>query len=265
MVDGSARILWSSVERDEAGTIAQSLMRYKTNFAELTYEAHFSTPLFILAANPTAVLEALHNRLSPKYSIPSRDLTVDSARSVGELRAKVNLFAGRGTLEVSADSLVARFTDPRGANDIEVIKDCIQLAHDGLSALKTSGRLAAREETVTIRMFNELVDSPADARVFLRNLFPQSELYPFGDVGAKLEVVPGFHMELLHANEKWEFTLGLQRAVRSDKELFTVGIVRFLDGGRFVTLDEKAKHSVALMQDALTRLSLEPQPADPNR
>ncbi len=237
-------------------------MRYKTSYLELTYEARFSKPLFALALSPAAVLEALYNRFSPKYSILSRDLTVDAGRSVGEVRAKVNLFAGKGSLEISADSFIARFDDPRGANDAEIVKDCIQLTHDALSAVKTSSRLAIREETVSVRMFNELIDSPANARVFLRNLFPQSELYPFSEVQGKTDVVPGYQMELLDDDEKWEFTLGVQRAIRSDKELFIVATVRFLDGGRFTTLDEKANHSVDLILGALARLKLEPQAAE---
>jgi len=232
-------------------------MRYKVNYADFSYEAHFGSPFFAVAMSPGVVLTAVHKQLSPKYVIPTRDLTVDSARAVGDIRAKISLFGGRGTLEVSTDVFAARFNEPRTTNDFDVIRDCIQLTHDALLSWNTTAyTVVFREEAINLRMFLEL---GSDAHEFLRNVVPRSEIYPSDEGDSKAEVIPGFHSELVRSDEKWDFSLGVQRAARSRSELFVVGNMRFYDGGRYATLNEKAEHYATIMKAEVARLKLEPE------
>lgn len=231
-------------------------MRYKINYAEFSYEAYFGSPFFVVAMSPGVVLTAVHKNLSPKYSIPTRDMAVDAARSVGDIRARISLFNGRGSLEFGTDVFAARFNEPRTDTDFEVIRDCIQLTYDALSSLSITPAVVFREEAINLRMFLELA---SDAHEFLRDIVPRSEVYPFDEGNNNTEVIPGFHSEIVRSEEKWDFSLGVQRAIRSRKELFLVGSMRFYEGGRYATMSEKAEHYTTVMKAAVARLKLEPE------
>jgi hypothetical protein len=137
-------------------------VNYKVNFADLVYEAHFRRPLFALAHSSVRVLEVLHERLSAKYPITPGDMSLETGRNMAELRARVNLFRGAGTLDITAESLTARFQNPRGKDDYQIIQDCVTLAHEAL--VKLGEDRPIREQSINIRIFGELVDGPTLVR-----------------------------------------------------------------------------------------------------
>lgn len=235
-------------------------MEYKVNLSDLVYEARFRGPLFALAASPVVVLEAIHSRISPKYPISSGDMVVDSGRAVGEIRARVSLFAGNGTLEVAADSFTARFSNPRGDEDLQVIQDCLVLTHDALSTLGGTNR-PLREESVTLRIFSELADG-SDASTFLKGLFQQSKLLEWRGFPPQANIVPGFVMDIFQDDEKWTFNFIVSQAARSKKEMFLATSIRFFEGNRFLSIKDKADHFGTLIRTALTHVDLQPQASE---
>src|SRR2546427_366220 len=151
-------------------------MLYKTNFFDVTYEARFRAPLFVLAGSPAVILEAVHGRLSPKYTVAPNDLIVDSGRSVGDVHSRINLFAGNGSLDIRADAFTAKFTNPWAPGDVDIVKDCIELTNEALAAVGGS-KFAIQEEILGGRMFIELLDSSANVTALLRGLFKGSNLF----------------------------------------------------------------------------------------
>lgn len=232
-------------------------MKIKVNFSDLVYEAHFKTPLFVLAGGPVKVLEALHASISPKYPIASGDMVVDAGKAVGEVRARVALFGGSGTLEVASDFFTARFNNPRTNEDFQVIQDCVILAHDGLSNVDSTTR-SLRDEGITLRLFAELADG-SDASVFLRSLFNDSKLLERRDF--EVDIIPGFVLDLFQDAERWSFNFSVSQAARSKKEMFVATNIRFFAGNTFSSIKEKGDHFAGLLKKALVHVNLEPLPA----
>jgi hypothetical protein len=236
--------------------MAEYHMRYKIKWLDLSYEARFTAPLFSLAAAPVEILKAVHARVSPKYRLNSSDLAVDSGRSMADVRAKVSLFGGNGVLEISADSLSARFNNPTAPKDLEVVKDCIQLALDALFDSTGTDNVAFSAEVVSLRMFAELLDNPSDARSFLRSLSKDTRVYK-ANQHLSAEVVPGLKYELEKSKDKWHFSFDVSRAIRAENELFISSSTSFLEGSAFQGLEAKARHIEALLDAAFAWLGLE--------
>ncbi len=231
-------------------------MRYKTNWVDVQYDAVFRVPLFALAGNPVSVLSAVHSKLSTKWSIPGSDLIVDGGRAVSDVRARVSLFAGNGTLEFGSEMFTAKFINPSVAGDTEIIKDCISLVHEALASL-SGGKNDFREEGITVRLFIEV--ESGDAPAFLRDLYGDSKLFVPVDLPGGAEVVPGFRIEFLQDDLKCVFQFEVTRAHRSRKELFVTTGARFYNGSSLVTLDQKSEHMRTLVRTAFARAGLEPQ------
>ncbi|HYU70483.1 MAG TPA: hypothetical protein VEL09_14255 [Burkholderiales bacterium] len=233
-------------------------MLYKTNFFDVTYEAKFRAPLFVLAGTPVVILEAVHGRLSPKYALAPSDLVVDSGRSVGDVHSRINLFAGNGSLDIRADVFTAKFTNPNAPGDLDTIEDCIQLTIEALATVGGS-KFAVQEEILGGRMFIELLDSSTNVTELLRGLFNRSDLFAAPAGKRHAEAIPGFHIEFVENEEKWTFNFDLTRAIRSSKELFFSTSTQFREGGAFSALKEKIEHAVNLTKEVLKRAGLEPQ------
>lgn len=236
-------------------------MRYKPNWFDLTYDASFRGPLFALAGNPVAVLAALHAKLSSKYSLSANDMVVDSGHKVGDVRARVTLFSGNGTVEIRADGFSAKFVNPVAPGDTDVVKDCVLLTHDALSEIR-NGKVSFQEEALSLRMFIELLDVPLDGPLFMRGLSGEAKFFGALDVPTGVEVVPGLQIEFLQDEQKWMFTFVMGRSHRSRKELFIVATTRFYDGTPFQTIDQKVEHVGALMKAAFARAEMEAQPVE---
>jgi hypothetical protein len=222
------------------------------------YEAAFRSPLFALPGNPVSVLSVLHERLAPKWNVSLSELSVESARTLGDVKARINLFSGNGTLEITPETFTAKFINPSAPGDAEIIKDCVRLALDGLATI-SDGKNSFREETITLRGFIELTSPEIDGLSFLRTMHGGSELYSPVDAPYKADVIPGFRVEFLQTDEKWAYSFELTRAHRSTKELFLLSTCRFYDGNAIDTIDQKAEHAGNLLRKGLERIGLRRQ------
>lgn len=235
-------------------------MQYKVNFSDFIYEARYRSPLFIVAGSPVRVLDAVNTAISPKYPIASSDMVVEPGRAVGEVRARINLFGGNGALEFGSDFFSARFNNPRGDEDFQVVQDCIVLSHEALSKLADAAR-SIREEGFTLRLFCELVDG-SDASTFLRGLFEGTRL--LGPThGFPANIVPGFVMDVFQDEERWAFNFSVSQAARSKKEIFLATSLRIFEGSKLSSIKEKADHFGNYVKMALQHINLDMQTDKP--
>ena len=235
-------------------------MRYATKWIELTYDGSFRNPLFDLVRNPVDVIEAIHKRLSTKYHVPLTDMSTCSGSKLSDFHARIVLFSGNGTIDVRADGFNAKFINARSEQDSEAVKDCLLMTSEALSELNAS-EVAYGRETVSLRMFAELLDEPFDGPIFLRSLFANSALFENESAQESHEIVPGFQVEFLNESQKWMCSFNVSRAHRSRKELFVLINANYDEGNPFPTMDQKASHLRTLLEIALVRAQL--QPTDP--
>ena len=233
-------------------------MKFRPSWVDLTYQAQFSRVLFELAAAPVKILAAIHKVMPVAYGITSADLSVVPGTAISDVHAKVRLFNGNASIDVTADSLSAQFNNPVGPDDGAIIQNCLRLALEALA--EAVGHFDIKEETVTLRMFAELIGQP-DAHSFLRQIAGQQHLYPVvGAAESGSQMVPNLQFELINDSDRWSSYWSIARAIRSPKEVFISTTTRFLLGSKFADINQKADHIRGLFTDFLGRIGLQPEP-----
>ncbi len=222
-------------------------MRYRPNWLDFTYEAQFASPVLAFATAPAVVLESMYNTLAPRFPLTTSDLSVQDDSIVSNVKSKIILFGGNGTIELTADSLGARFNNPIGKGDDKIIQDCIQLIYDAIAKVKTG--VKPKEEKIAVRMFAELLDEPADAMQFLRGLVPVAGM--FADISESTALAPNIGLVLRDDEEKWDSEFTLARSVRAKNEFFMTSTTRFFLGSKYSSLAEKATKLTSLLNEMM--------------
>lgn len=92
---------------------------------DLTYEAAFGAPTFDLPLRGSALLKSLYEAIHPRYPIPLTHMQIFGGNAMSDVRVRITLFNGNGSIDVTADKMFLNFSDVRGKDGIDICKDCI--------------------------------------------------------------------------------------------------------------------------------------------
>lgn len=229
-------------------------MKFKTNWVDVSYDIRFRKPSFIFITSQAALLKALYDGISPRFTIGPADMSVLPSPNVRESKTTVSLFNKNAALEITADSFHATFNNPLGENDIAIVKDTLALAIDAYSSVLTDAEPLTYG--ITVRAFLEL-KGPTDAWDYLDKTFGKgSPLQKFDVQGISNEISSG-RVDVISTEERWTFDFALMRAIRSRSELFLTSNMFFDDGSAIVGLGDQGKKFQTLFSAALMKSALE--------
>lgn len=232
-------------------------MKASLESMEMTYEATFSVPLFDLPGRSTELLKSLYRSIHPRFALQTTDMYAFGGNALSEACVRLNLFAGNGTIEVTADRLSMRFTGLRQEQDVNICNECIALAEQALrSALPEAvvGRVMIRQAP-SLR----LGDGTTDARNYLRRVVKPGVDVELNGLG-NATMCPGINVEVENEEEGWWAVL---YAYAGEKSSITVPCtIAYADFPEDRPGEERTDRLQRLLRGLLRGLDLEILPPD---
>jgi hypothetical protein len=208
---------------------------------DVVYEGRFGKPSLDFAMAPALVLKSLINAVSSRYPISSQDMTVTPGHRVSDVKLRTTLFNGRGTFEVDADRIGAHFQDAHLRTDRPVIRDCLQLALDGIAEVLKADHIV--DHTIRAMIYAELLEEPRDGRKFLGSLVRETSFKNMPGI----TYGPAIKFDLRNEQERWLYVCEITRSYRSEQEVFLNASLSCFDGSPFPNLDARIAHLEKLM------------------
>lgn len=179
-------------------------MKAGLDWMEMSYEAEFSVPLFDLPGRNTELLKSLHRFIHPRFPLRATDLHAFGGNALSDVRIRVTMFGGNGTIEVTAEKLSIRFNNLRSEQDVNICNECIAMAEQALrSALpEVVFAIVTVRPTLSLR----LGDGSIDTRYFLRRVVKPGidmELTGLGNAA----LYPCINLEVENEDEGWRAVL----------------------------------------------------------
>src|SRR4051812_1194229 len=103
-------------------------MDFRPGRLDVVYEGRFARPCVDFVLSPAAVVKSVFNTLTTRWSVATSDVSVASRVNevrLNEVRIKLTLFNGQGTLEMDVDKIGGHFTNALFTRDLVTIGDCL--------------------------------------------------------------------------------------------------------------------------------------------
>lgn len=233
-------------------------MQFSVYRLNVTYEVGFKEPAFEIARSPVPILTAFHQRLHPRFGLRLSDLQVLGGTAMSDVRIRIALFNGQGSLEVAADKFSCSFEGLRIWQDATLVKDCIALSEEALAealpelnakttAIKTSSWLICDGGEMAVK---EVLGRFGDSAICMAN----------AKLGAT-NISHSLRSQFQNESERWSVAFGLERSLVEGSDLFVMCDGTYSDGGLYAGLDERTEHLQGLYLGILEQFGLEPRPS----
>ena len=179
-------------------------MKGRLEWMDTTYEAEFSVPLFDLPGRNTEVLRSLHQLIHPRFSLRTTDLHAFSGNALSDIRVRVTMLGGNGTIEVTAEKLTISIGGMGSDKYLAIGSECFALAEQALKSALPKAEI--KVITVACRLSIRLGDGSIDARDFLRQVVKPGidmELTGLGNAA----LYPCVNLEVENEDEGWRAVL----------------------------------------------------------
>ncbi len=136
--------------------------------------------------------------------------------ALSDVRVRVTLFGGNGTIDVTADRLSFRFTGLRQHQDLDICNQCIALAEQALGSTMPDVEigLVSIRPMLTLR----LDDESTDARGYLKAVVKPAVRMDLSELGAAA-LHPCVNLEVQNNDERWRAVL---HAYPSEMDRFSI-------------------------------------------
>lgn len=195
-------------------TLAAKL-EFAVRAAEWSYDAILRRPIFRLARDGAQILEAFYDALSPQVPLAPNSMSLCGGTTLSDIRLRVQLFGGAGSLELTADRFSSSFRTINSQSEIDLAIRCSSLGRQALE--RVIHRSDVRLDSFAIRGHLELVGGGSQAQ----QLLSRFSITPDG----LKDLVPGpvrggIHLDLSEASSGWICAFDIQASTMIDGGLF---------------------------------------------
>jgi hypothetical protein len=233
-------------------------MRFTGARLDVIYEARFAQPSMDFATDPRPLIKGLVASIASRFPIAARDVVVTPSTRASEVRLRMQVFNGQGTIEVDAEKLGLHFQNALAADDFNTIRDAIKLTLDGVVQGLPNDRFA--EHTLRTLMWLQLLDEPTDGQAFIGSLSTSKVDGIANNIPTLpgIKFAPGIKFELEHPEDRWLFTYELSRAFRSKAEVFQSATLACFDRSSVATMEDRTTLLESLLTGTWEHLGIQP-------
>ena len=208
--------------------------------AQLSYDVELLVPMFGLASTTVQNIEILYSTFSKRFPVTLANIQVGTGTTINEYVIKLTLFNGLGTIEARLDSYHAHFNNLISDQDVEVAVECLSLLESAASSLLKS---AVRTRTKAVLASWYSCEGGIDA---VRANFSRHSPKDIGiEVGfeAASEIQFSINGSVGNPEELWSMIFIIEPStIENVGHLFSRFEGRYLQGGKYNTLDERRTH-----------------------
>ena len=220
---------------------------------DLAYEAAFAVPSFDLPVRGTALLKALYETISPRYPIPTTQMQIFGGNAMSDVRVRITLFNGNGTIEVIADKMILNFNDIRGKEGIAICKDCILYSERALA--EAIPEISVR--FVTIRpTFLVNVNAENDQEIDFLSGLGGSFRFKISELDGTSQH-SGVNLSVENAGEGWNAIFHIFHNQAVQKSYFLSCHAQYEENGTIQGLENKEYHIKQLLDKFARGIGLE--------
>lgn len=185
----------------------------------LNYQAAFREPFFRVADARLTVLESLYRALA-EFGVTPADIVGYGGNSLADQRARIMLFRGNATLDLTAEKVGVNFRNAV-RDDIALIKKCLT----NVLATLEAGDAALGGERYDMYPAVTL-DSEADRVAFLQTLGEPKNRPRFVDDN-KATISPCYKIEMEGPSAAWHLEISVSRAWAQPTGVFVASNINF--------------------------------------
>ena len=226
-------------------------MKANAQRVDVTYEVSFKKPL-ISRATREALFTSLYDSLAENFAVSLTDVAVNNGPAPANIFEAISLFNGSGSIVTRLDSWRAEFQTIRSEDDRKLVLRCLNLA---ASAIETPDRASPARRTATVGSWLAFDEGETAVATLLEKYGNPGKIEP-GFLGAA-ELAFTVNPTLRNPTEGWEATFFIQKAQLPGTHLFVSYIGRYIEGGRYNSIDQLAEHIRGMLRGMLERLSVQ--------
>lgn len=232
-------------------------MKAKSQPFDLTYDGYFVAPAFALANSAVGnvgTLQALHKALNKRFDISPPEMRVSGGNSLSDVRVSLGLFRGNGLIEIDVEKVHIVLKSISGPDDIEIVKDCINLVQETLIATLD---VEFRWANVTIASRMKADDSSIDVGTHFEELYTPTTIQSLNSKSADFKDRVGMVYECESSEKKWDCIFYATRNRDQFSEISVFTIFRFLDLNLFPSIADQADQIDAAFVSFLERADID--------
>ena len=163
-------------------------------------------------------------RLESRFSISPGNMHLWAGTSLADVRLRIDMFGGRGQIEVAVDKLSIDFDNLKTASDIAICQDCVAASEQTIQGFWPDMNFAF--SFVNLNYTVELGDGIESARDYLSQLTVPKISLDLADIQGAVER-PSIRLDIENEKEKWDVSISSERRVGGKKSIFVSIIATF--------------------------------------
>ena len=218
---------------------------------DLTFELHFTVPLFDLPERRADLLRALHDTLPAPFAFDTDDIGLSQGDTLSEFRVSVSVLYGKAKNVISPESIEMSFFEMPRIAFLNPSRRVFESAQQAVTNFSRDAEITLTSISVFLRVD---LDQEYSARDHLNNAC-QSRLLDFSGFGNTLQ----YHeikFDVRDEDVSWSVSCHARGDLKQESRLNVSFFALYKEDGRIDGLEDKTNHLERLVTDLLPQIGV---------
>ena len=218
---------------------------------DLTFELHFTVPLFDLPERRADLLRALHDTLPAPFAFDTDDIGLSQGDTLSEFRVSVSVLYGKAKIVISPESIEMSFFEMPRIAFLNPSRRVFESAQQAVTNFSRDAEITLTSISVFLRVD---LDQEYSARDHLNNAC-QSRLLDFSGFGNTLQ----YHeikFDIRDEDDSWSVSCHARGDLKQESRLNVSFLALYNEDGRIDGLEDKTNHLERLVTDLLPQIGV---------
>ena len=218
---------------------------------DLTFELHFTVPLFDLPERRADLLRALHDTLPAPFAFDTDDIGLSQGDTLSEFRVSVSVLYGKAKIVISPESIEMSFFEMPRIAFLNPSRRVFESAQQAVTNFSRDAEITLTSISVFLRVD---LDQEYSARDHLNNAC-QSRLLDFSGFGNTLQ----YHeikFDVRDEDVSWSVSCNAREDLKQESRLNVSFFALYKEDGRIDGLEDKTNHLERLVTDLLPQIGV---------
>ena len=218
---------------------------------DLTFELHFTVPLFDLPERRADLLRALHDTLPEPFAFDTDDISLSQGDTLSEFRVSVSVFYGNAKIDISPESIEMSFFEMPRIEFLQPSRRVIESAQQAVTKFSRDVEITFTSINVFLRVD---LDQEYSARDHLNNVCqqPPFDFSGFGNTLQHHEI----QFDVRDEDDSWSVSCHARGDLKQESRLNVSFFAIYDEDGRIDGLEDKTNHLERLVTDLLPQIGV---------
>ena len=218
---------------------------------DLTFELHFTVPLFDLPERRADLLRALHDTLPEPFAFDTDDISLSQGDTLSEFRVSVSVFYGNAKIDISPESIEMLFLEMPRIEFLQLSRRVIESAQQAVTSFSRDAEIAFTSIGVFLRVD---LDQECSARDHLNNVC-QSRPLDFSGFGNTLQHHE-IQFDVRDVDDSWSVSCHARGDLKQESRLNVSFFAIYDEDGRIDGLENQINHLERLVTGLLPQIGV---------